>query len=89
MFRDGLFETSQKQQKHVSYEPITADASPSTALKHGKREPDLPESVSSWMTGLTLYRRAFPQSSSNRARSPHSSPSEEKHHVKYELQFKI
>lgn len=52
-----------------------------------KREPDLPESVSSWMTGLTLYRRGFPQSSSNRAHSLHSLPSEEKHHVEYELQF--
>lgn len=73
--------------KHVSYEPVTVDASPSTALKHEKWEQDLPESVSSWMTGLKLCRRGFPQNSSNKARSPHSSPSEEKHHIKSELQF--
>lgn len=87
IFRDGLFETSQKQQKHVSYEPVTEDASPSTACKHQKREKDLPESVSSWRTGLTLCRRGFPQSFSNRAHSPHSLPSDEKRHVEYELQF--
>lgn len=77
-----------RQRKKVSYEPITVDASPSIALdREKKRGQDLPESVSSWMTGLKLCRKVFPQNSSNRAHSPRSSPSEEKHHIKCELQF--
>lgn len=76
-----------RQRKNVSYEPITVDASPSITLEHEKRGQDLPESVSSWMTGLKLCRKGFPQNSSNRAHSPRSSPSEEKHHIKCELQF--
>lgn len=86
IFRDGVFETSQTAKKCQLRANYCRCISLYCSRAWKKRGQDLPESVSSWMTGLKLCRKVFPQNSSNRAHSPRSSPSEEKHHIKCELQ---